>query len=250
MIKKIVNYILSLILLLALTTILVTLTLRNFVSSENIEKMIFTDNKISIDSQDNKFNDYIDEKEMNRVYSELLSNYIKYNMGITKEEPSLEELRSILNKYCDKFDLDNDFKINRGFIDININSLDKNLKENMIIKNNKLNKVFSLLYSKITLYIAIIIFILVIIIILLINRNVIKLIADLLSVFMMNTIGMFLLGMVIEYRLSNKIGIESIVKYLKDTLNNIALYSLLIGIILLVIYLIITIIKKKKTRLN
>ena len=103
MIKKIVNYILSLILLLALTTILVTLTLRNFVSSENIEKMIFTDNKISIDSQDNKFNDYIDEKEMNRVYSELLSNYIKYNMGITKEEPSLEELRSILNKYCDKF---------------------------------------------------------------------------------------------------------------------------------------------------
>lgn len=249
MIKKIINWILSLLLLLSLTTVIVSYVLRNFVSSDNIEKMIFTDNKIIIDNEENKFNDYIDEQEINKIYSKILSDYIKYNMGINKEEPSLEELRNILNKYCDNYDKDSEFKINRGFIDINIDKLDKNLKDNMIIKNKKYNKIFNLLYAKITLYSAIILFILIIVIIFLINRNILKLIADLISVFMMNTVGMFLMGIVIEYKLRNEIGIEAIIKYLKDILNNVALYSLIIGIILLVIYFIVLKIKKK-TRLD
>ena len=161
----------------------------------------------------------------------------------------IEELRNILNKYCDNYDKDSEFKINRGFIDINIDKLDKNLKDNMIIKNKKYNKIFNLLYAKITLYSAIILFILIIVIIFLINRNILKLIADLISVFMMNTVGMFLMGIVIEYKLRNEIGIEAIIKYLKDILNNVALYSLIIGIILLVIYFIVLKIKKK-TRLD
>ena len=245
MIKKIINWILSLLLLLSLTTVIVSYVLRNFVASDNIEKMIFTDNKIIIDNEENKFNEYIDEQEINKIYSKILSDYIKYNMGINKEEPSLEELRNILNKYCDNYDKDSEFKINRAFIDINIDKLDKNLKDNMIIKNKKYNKIFNLLYAKITLYSAIILFILIIVIIFLINRNILKLIADLISVFMMNTVGMFLMGIVIEYKLRNEIGIEAIIKYLKDILNNVALYSLIIGIILLVIYFIVLKIKKK-----
>ena len=84
MIKKIINWILSLLLLLSLTTVIVSYVLRNFVSSDNIEKMIFTDNKIIIDNEENKFNDYIDEQEINKIYSKILSDYIKYNRR-TKE---------------------------------------------------------------------------------------------------------------------------------------------------------------------
>ena len=176
MLKKVINYILSLLLLLSLTTILASYILKNFLSSSNIEKMLFTDNNVIIENSLPDFNDYIDQKELNKVYSNLLSNYLQYNIGLLKQTPSLDELTNILNKYCDSYEQAKDIKIDRSFINTNIEALDKNLKENMQLKKDHMTVIFYLLNLDSTPIIAIIAFIVILIIYFLINRNILKLI--------------------------------------------------------------------------
>lgn len=254
MVKKIINYILSLLLLLSLTTVLASFILRNFLASDNIEKMLFTDNKIIIENNINSFDDYVDEKELNKVYSSLLSNYFKYNIGIIKNKPTTDELKMVLNKYCDKYDSVNNIKINRSFIITNTEVLEKNLQQSMKLKNNKMNFILFLLNFNLTSYVAIGLCIILLVILFLINHDVLKIISDLSFIFMMDTVGMYALGVVLQYKLKEEIAsyviVGDVVKYLQNILNHIAIYSFLIGLFLLIIYIIIKIIKKKKTRYN
>ncbi len=254
MLKKVINYILSLLLLLSLTTILASYILKNFLSSSNIEKMLFTDNNVIIENSLPDFNDYIDQKELNKVYSNLLSNYLQYNIGLLKQTPSLDELTNILNKYCDSYEQAKDIKIDRSFINTNIEALDKNLKENMQLKKDHMTVIFYLLNLDSTPIIAIIAFIVILIIYFLINRNILKLISDLAYIFIMDTVGMYALGIVLKYKLKAEIAeyeiVANVVNYLQNILNHVAIYSFIIGIILLAIYLVIKLIKNKKTRYN
>ncbi len=254
MIKKIVNYILNLILLISLTTIMAIFVLRSFLSSENIENMLFADNKELLlrSGEIEDFGTYVSEDKLKESYSSLVSDYIKYNIGVISNQPSISGLRDVLNEFCDNYDKENESKIDRSFIDNNLSLLEETLKQDMSIDNKQMNKLLYLLHKDSTLYGAIILSICIIALLIVINKDIIKIISDLVFVFLVNTFGIYALGVATEYTLKDRIEanevLGTIIKYLKDILGQVSIANLIIGIVLLLVFIILKIIKKNKEK--
>lgn len=256
MIKKIINYVLNLILLFSLTTVMAIFVLRSFLSSENIENMLFADNKELLlrSGEIENLGTYVSEDTLKETYSNLVSDYIKYNIGAISTQPSINELRSVLNEFCDNYDKVNENKIDRSFIDKNLSLLEETLKQDMSLEDRKMSKLLCLLYKDSTLYGTIILSICIIILLIVINKDIIKIISDLAFVFLVNTLGIYALGVATEYILKDRIEanevLGTIIKYLKDILGQVSIANLIIGIILLLVFIVLKIVKKNKEKIS
>ncbi len=259
--KKIVSSLLSLILLLAITTICSIFVIRNLLSGDIILNILNNQNINNIDyfslisdfnnKEYENINEYFDTKEITKELESIFINYLKYSSGIPDTNaPSTQSLKDLIKDTSSKYEQETGKSLNLEEINKQLDELEIKLAEkNELSSNNIYKKVFQFTYNNKYIYFAIAISIVCIILIFLLNKLE-SLIKHLITVFLFNGIGN------LSFRLAlNKIinpEINSSIKGLSTTLtsifNKIAIISFIIASILIVTFIAIKVVNLRKKR--
>lgn len=259
--KKIVSSLLSLILLLAITTICSIFVIRNLLSGDIILNILNSQNINNIDylslisdfnnKEYENINEYFDTKEITKELESIFINYLKYSSGIPDTNtPSTQSLKDLIKDTSSKYEQETGKSLNLEEINKQLDELEIKLAEkNELSSNNMYKKVFQFTYNNKYIYFAIAISIVCIIFIFLLNKLE-SLIKHLITVFLFNGIGNLSFGLALN-KITNP-EINSSIKGLSTTLtsifNKIAIISFIIASILIVTFIAIKVVNLRKKR--
>ncbi len=259
--KKIVSSLLSLILLLAITTICSIFVIRNSLSGDIILNILNNQNINNIDylslisdfnnKEYENINEYFDTKEITKELESIFINYLKYSSGIPDTNtPSTQSLKDLIKDTSSKYEQETGKSLNLEEINKQLDELEIKLAEkNELSSNNMYKKVFQFTYNNKYIYFAIAISIVCIIFIFLLNKLE-SLIKHLITVFLFNGIGNLSFGLALN-KITNP-EINSSIKGLSTTLtsifNKIAIISFIIASILIVTFIAIKVVNLRKKR--
>ncbi len=263
--KKILSTIISLMLLMAVTTISSIFVVRNLLSGDNLLGIV-NNSKINVDyssiipnSENNnlyqEIDEYIDTEQISEEIGNLITDYLKYSSSIPNAKaPNTDELKEIIKNSSSKYEEATGKKVNIEEINKQLDELEVKLTEDKTLtQNDAYKQVFHFIYNDYYIYIAIGV-ILVCIILILILTKFESLLKHLIAVSLFNGIGNLAFGIVLNKVINletNKIA-NDLVNNLTNTFNNIAIVSFAISGVLLIFYIIIKIIKKSypKKKIN
>lgn len=259
--KKIVSSLLSLILLLAITTICSIFVIRNSLSGDIILNILNNQNINNIDyfslisdfnnKEYENINEYFDTKEITKELESIFINYLKYSSGIPDTNaPSTQSLKDLIKDTSSKYEQETGKSLNLEEINKQLEELEIKLAEkNELSSNNMYKKVFQFTYNNKYIYFAIAISIVCIIFIFLLNKLE-SLIKHLITVFLFNGIGNLSFGLALNKIINPEI--NSSIKGLSTTLtsifNKIAIISFIIASILIVTFIAIKVVNLRKKR--
>lgn len=259
--KKIVSSLLSLILLLAITTICSIFVIRNLLSGDIILNILNNQNINNIDyfslisdfnnKEYENINEYFDTKEITKELESIFINYLKYSSGIPDTNtPSTQSLKDLIKDTSSKYEQETGKSLNLEEINKQLDELEIKLAEkNELSSNNMYKKVFQFTYNNKYIYFAIAISIVCIILIFLLNKLE-SLIKHLITVFLFNGIGNLSFGLALNKIINPEI--NSSIKGLSTTLTNIfnkiAIISFIIASILIVTFIAIKVVNLRKKR--
>lgn len=259
--KKIVSSLLSLILLLAITTICSIFVIRNSLSGDIILNILNNQNINNIDylslisdfnnKEYENINEYFDTKEITKELESIFINYLKYSSGIPDTNtPSTQSLKDLIKDTSSKYEQETGKSLNLEEINKQLDELEIKLAEkNELSSNNMYKKVFQFTYNNKYIYFAIAISIVCIIFIFLLNKLE-SLIKHLITVFLFNGIGNLSFGLALNKIINPEI--NSSIKGLSTTLtsifNKIAIISFIIASILIVTFIAIKVVNLRKKR--
>lgn len=259
--KKIVSSLLSLILLLAITTICSIFVIRNLLSGDIILNILNNQNINNIDyfslisdfnnKEYENINEYFDTKEITKELESIVINYLKYSSGIPDTNtPSTQSLKDLIKDTSSKYEQETGKSLNLEEINKQLDELEIKLAEkNELSSNNIYKKVFQFTYNNKYIYFAIAISIVCIILIFLLNKLE-SLIKHLITVFLFNGIGNLSFGLALNKIINPEI--NSSIKGLSTTLtsifNKIAIISFIIASILIVTFIAIKVVNLRKKR--
>lgn len=259
--KKIVSSLLSLILLLAITTICSIFVIRNLLSGDIILNILNNQNINNIDyfslisdfnnKEYENINEYFDTKEITKELESIVINYLKYSSGIPDTNtPSTQSLKDLIKDTSSKYEQETGKSLNLEEINKQLDELEIKLAEkNELSSNNMYKKVFQFTYNNKYIYFAIAISIVCIIFIFLLNKLE-SLIKHLITVFLFNGIGNLSFGLALNKIINPEI--NSSIKGLSTTLtsifNKIAIISFIIASILIVTFIAIKVVNLRKKR--
>lgn len=259
--KKIVSSLLSLILLLAITTICSIFVIRNSLSGDIILNILNNQNINNIDylslisdfnnKEYENINEYFDTKEITKELESIFINYLKYSSGIPDTNtPSTQSLKDLIKDTSSKYEQETGKSLNLEEINKQLDELEIKLAEkNELSSNNMYKKVFQFTYNNKYIYFAIAISIVCIIFIFLLNKLE-SLIKHLITVFLFNGIGNLSFGLALNKIINPEI--NSSIKGLSTTLtsifNKISIISFIIASILIVTFIAIKVVNLRKKR--
>lgn len=259
--KKIVSSLLSLILLLAITTICSIFVIRNLLSGDIILNILNSQNINNIDyfslisdfnnKEYENINEYFDTKEITKELESIVINYLKYSSGIPDTNtPSTQSLKDLIKDTSSKYEQETGKSLNLEEINKQLDELEIKLAEkNELSSNNMYKKVFQFIYNNKYIYFALAISIFCIILIFLLNKLE-SLIKHLITVFLFNGIGNLSFGLALNKIINPEI--NSSIKGLSTTLTNIfnkiAIISFIIASILIVTFIAIKVVNLRKKR--
>lgn len=159
MIKKIIAFFLGVIMFLSILfitiaistrTILNGTTLQTLVSSE-LNGEIIDDYLINdtLNTNDFEIDKYIEKEKMNEAISTLLSDYLKYYVGVESNyQASSNKLKDILKEGITKYEKDTGENVDEQALDDLINEINEELEKNKPEIDQNVSQVFQILYSK------------------------------------------------------------------------------------------------------
>lgn len=257
MLKSFFCTILTFIMLLCATTFSVIIIGREVLSEENIIAVIDTiTNDVANESsiidtileqdRNSNLNKYFDNEELTDAYGRLYRDFIFYESGFPDaEKPSINEIKELVNRYCDEYEKDTGNKVDMIAINGYFETFQLKI-DDLSQSDNELSKFFELLYSDSFLNLVISMFAICLLFIFLIKREFLKTLKSISSVTIINGIAIISLGYVLCSILSsmnvNDLPLNNIAKSICNIFYRIGGISFCIGLTFLVI---ITIVKKR-----
>jgi len=269
-IKKIISILLSLIILLAITTLSAIYVARTFVSGENLVNLAFATTKqsdikysevISEVANNNSIpniDEYVNDEEIKESLEEMINDTLKYYSGLPDaEKPSTDKIKEIVKNSLKEYEKDTKKPVDYASIDKSFAEIDNTIEQEMeslnTPENENVKKVFNFIYSDKIVTIAIIAIIVSVILIIILERSIKKIISKIIVIAIFNGIGNSLFGVVLEkiFEQENNQALTNILATLKNSFDKIAMISFIIAVIGLIISItlkIIHIIKSKKEK--
>ena len=260
--KGFLTAILGFVMLMSLTTFCSVFLLRSLLSGPNLAKIMtsvaqktdtldiskFTnsDVKIELDEVDKEFL----EKDAMEVYGDLISQILEYEMGTRDTLPDTTKLKEKMK------DLAEDYEKKTGK-EVDISELEKGIDEaieqygketkNEPILNEDIKKVFSVIFSNTLLIASIIVFVVCAILIVVINKSILPLLKHLIIILIINGVGNGLLSKALSsvVKDNSEVGVV-LVDNISGLINNVLIISIICAAVLIIAYIAIKIILKKK----
>jgi len=163
-IKKIISILLSLIILLAITTLSAIYVARTFVSGENLVNLAFATTKqsdikysevISEVANNNSIpniDEYVNDEEIKESLEEMINDTLKYYSGLPDaEKPSTDKIKEIVKNSLKEYENDTKKPVDYASIDKSFAEIDNTIEQEMeslnTPENENVKKVFNFIYS-------------------------------------------------------------------------------------------------------
>lgn len=259
MIRKIISSFISLFVLLSVIVVSALLLARNFLSGPNLVNILtgqLEEENINITEviteEYEGLEDYIDKEELKKELGNIMEDYLKYSSGVPNaKKPSIDEMRVLINKYCDKYEEATGKTIDKEKINESLESFEESINDEVKKENidPNVSKVFKIIYSNSVLAIFIVTIIVGLILILIISKAIKALFIHAAIISILNS---GLIGGIGDALKKLNTSTESIdlamIDNLVSSFKQVALVSLVIGIILIVIVVIIHLIKSSTNK--
>ena len=206
-------------------------------NSEKIEKRVLESFISEEDSEE--ISKYINENEFDEEFGNIISSYFKYTSGISNEKPNLNKFEKVIKEAINKYEKESGKKIDEKKIDQAINSMNRVIEETKPVKIDKRVKIFlNYIYSDTSLTTIIILIILIMSIIYILNKSIISVIKSSAIVCTINTIFLLVLRYLITIINKDNILSPNTYKFFIKISRNTFIIYLSISIILITILLI------------
>ena len=204
------------------------------ISSKNIEEGVLKDFINEDDAEG--ISKYINENEFDEEFGSIISSYFKYTSGITDEKPNLNKFEKVIKEAVDKYEKETGKKIDDKKINQAINNMNKVIEDSKPVKLDKRVKMFlNFIYSDNTLSLIIILIIFIIAVKYYINKSIMAVIKSSAIVSSINTIFLIALSYIISIINNDKFLSPKTHKFLINISRNTAIIYLLLSIILITI---------------
>lgn len=265
MMKSFLSSILGFILLILITSLSSFILIKETLFNKQIEELtkeLLKNNNISL--KENLFQeqfssygipegviDYIDEEETNEYVTNFFEQYIKSLLG-QGNIPTMnnENLKKIVDNAIIEYEKDNNVKIDSTEFYKAIDEYDKSIKNqnNNTNIDNRIVKVFNLIYDKNTITYLIIGIIICLVLLYLLNRNFISVLKHISTTLMINGIGLAVISYIVSnINFQGKVELSSLIKYVTSNINKVAYSSIILSILIIIGTFIYTKRKKEET---
>ena len=249
--KKVLNHLLTDILLFLVVLLTIIIIGRIILADDNIYSMVkdnineqISSKKIEegvlkdfVNEEDAEgISKYINENEFDEEFGSIISSYFKYTSGITDEKPNLNKFEKVIKEAVDKYEKETGKKIDEKKINQAINNMNKVIEDSKPVKLDKRVKMFlNFIYSDTSLSLIIILIIFIIAVKYYINKSIMAVIKSSAIVSSINTIFLIALSYIISIINNDKFLSPKTHKFLIKISRNTAIIYLLLSIILITI---------------
>ena len=161
-----------------------------------------------------------------------------------------ENLKKIVDNAIIEYEKDNNVKIDSTEFYKAIDEYDKSIKNqnNNTNIDNRIVKVFNLIYDKNTITYLIIGIIICLVLLYLLNRNFISVLKHISTTLMINGIGLAVISYIVSnINFQGKVELSSLIKYVTSNINKVAYSSIILSILIIIGTFIYTKRKKEET---
>lgn len=260
LLKKLLSMVLSLVMLGAITTLCALFVIRNLLSGSTIVDLAiktasvgstgYTSILTEITGEEvyEDFSEYISEEELKENLEDFISSTLKYYSGVDGAEiPSIDNLKEQVYEASKVYEEKTGKKVNYEDIDKTFDKLDEGIANNVGVTNDeKVKKTFNFIYSDKVIMLAVIILIGSLVLKLIIDRNILSLVKNIAVIALLNTLGNWGLGAVLQSMFKDNDNVRLVVDEIASTFNKIAIISVIIAIVFLVIWIVIKVMRKNK----
>lgn len=257
--KKFVSMILSLVMLIAITTLGALFVVRSLLAGSSIidlalesEDLSYSEVISDVLGNDlySELEDYIDEKEFRKSLDDYFSEAIKYSVGVKGVDiPSTDEMKDVLYDSFAKYEKDTGRKLDKEAIDIALDVLDDEIENNFTITDDSEEKaIFNVIYSDKLVILIVVIIVVCIIVKFLLFRNILSLFKSIVIVAIFNACGNYGFGVALKSIMAEESDnvVDLVVDNLLSSFNNIAIISLIIAVVFIILSIIVKVIMSKK----
>lgn len=257
MIKKILSFFLGIIMFVTILCVTFIFSIRSLLTGTTITNIITDaiDAELNITSDDYfndllgttdfKVSEYLNEKEMQESFNNMITEYLKYYLGVESDyQKYTTDFQNLIEEASEKYTAETGKEIDEKLIDDYFTEIEESLVESKPTENPSMTSVFQIIFSNSIMITLIIIIIVCGLLIFFLRGR--KILTHIATVLIFNAIISGLFGKVISFVSDEDLLSDKLLTTISDNLVNIALVSLIVAIILIITNIII----KKLTNKN
>lgn len=257
MIKKILSFFLGIIMFVTILCVTFIFSIRSLLTGTTITNIITDaiDAELNITSDDYfndllgttdfKVSEYFDEKEMQESFNNMITEYLKYYLGVESDyQKYTTDFQNLIEEASEKYTAETGKEIDEKLIDDYFTEIEESLVESKPTENPSMTSVFQIIFSNSIMITLIIIIIICGLLIFFLRGR--KILTHIATVLIFNAIISGLFGKVISFVSDEDLLSDKLLTTISDNLVNVALVSLIVAIILIITNIII----KKLTNKN
>lgn len=257
MIKKILSFFLGIIMFVTILCVTFIFSIRSLLTGTTITNIITDaiDAELNITSDDYfndllgttdfKVSEYLNEKEMQESFNNMITEYLKYYLGVESDyQKYTTDFQNLIEEASEKYTAETGKEIDEKLIDDYFTEIEESLVESKPTENPSMTRVFQIIFSNSIMITLIIIIIVCGLLIFFLRGR--KILTHIATVLIFNAIISGLFGKVISFVSDEDLLSDKLLTTISDNLVNVALVSLIVAIILIITNIII----KKLTNKN
>ena len=257
MIKKILSFFLGIIMFVTILCVTFIFSIRSLLTGTTITNIITDaiDAELNITSDDYfndllgttdfKVSEYLNEKEMQESFNNMITEYLKYYLGVESDyQKYTTDFQNLIEEASEKYTAETGKEIDEKLIDDYFTEIEESLVESKPTENPSMTSVFQIIFSNSIMITLIIIIIICGLLIFFLRGR--KILTHIATVLIFNAIISGLFGKVISFVSDEDLLSDKLLTTISDNLVNVALVSLIVAIILIITNIII----KKLTNKN
>lgn len=262
MIKKIIAHLLGIVMFLAVLGLTFIFSIRALLNGPAMTEVIeeaFQKEKIDIYTGDmineilgtdyKDLEEYIDEKELSKAYSQLFTDYMKYYLGMEIDiKESSDKVKTLMKETCQKYEKETGTEIDESQIDEYFTEMEEAIEREKPEENKAMVSFFNTIYSNSIVATLVGIAIICAILIFLLRGR--QIITHLIIVLIVNGLCSGLLGIVLNAFSGEAETFDKLMGGVLSQLNTLAIASFVVAVILIIINLILKSQTKQKVSEN
>ena len=262
-VKKLLSFVLGLVILGAITTLGSIFILRRLLSGSTIIDMAFdvsdvggaSVNEVVSSLTGEKFNydlhEYVNEEELKENLEDYITDVFKYYGGVIEGYPSIGLLKEQFLEASRKYEEKTGKVVDYEMLDESFDELDEKIAKNVGMsksENDDLRKVFAFVYSDKIVTVVVVILFLSILIKFLIDRSILGLIKSIVVIAILNSLGNLGFGVALKtiFGENANVSIDSVLANLIRSFNKIAFLSAVVAVIFIVIGIALKLVLRNK----
>lgn len=262
-VKKLLSFVLGLVILGAITTLGSIFILRGLLSGATIIDMAFdvsdvggaSVNEVVSSLTGEKFNydlhEYVNEEELKENLEDYITDVFKYYGGVIEGYPSIGLLKEQFLEASRKYEEKTGKVVDYEMLDESFDELDEKIAKNVGMsksENDDLRKVFAFVYSDKIVTVVVVILFLSILIKFLIDRSILGLIKSIVVIAILNSLGNLGFGVALKtiFGENANVSIDSVLANLIRSFNKIAFLSAVVAVIFIVIGIALKLVLRNK----